>query len=91
MSTDTADDRILTHLDRLIAALEIRTSAQAAEVMALLECGDETRGAEEALWRNIDNLLALRRQQMHVSEMLIESARGSRRLSHDQVPSQHVL
>lgn len=74
VSTPAAGDGILAHLERLIAALEIRTSAQTSELMALVEADAESREAEAALWRNVDNLLALRRQQLHAAEMLLETA-----------------
>nr|WP_137828288.1 hypothetical protein [Methylobacterium sp. L1A1] len=87
MSTLAATTSILTHLERLIDAMEIRTSAQTSELMALVEAGVESREVEQALWRNIDNLLALRRQQMHAGEMLVETAIERRRDTGETPPS----
>lgn len=72
-------DGVLGHLGRLIAALEMRTSAQITALLALAESGDPQGEAQEALWRNMDVLLALRRQEMQVREMLIESGRKTPR------------
>ncbi|WP_342154368.1 hypothetical protein [Methylorubrum sp. SB2] len=79
MSTPAAGDGILMHLERLIAALESRTSEQTSEVMALVEAGAESRDAEEALWRNVDNLLALRRHQLRTIEMFLGTGLDAQR------------
>lgn len=74
MSIPLDDDGNLTHVARLIAATEMRTSAQTAALLALVKSGRDTREAEEALWRSMDVLLTLRRQQLQVRSMLMDDA-----------------
>lgn len=80
VSTPTADDGILAHLERMIAAMEARTSEQTTALMALVNAGYDTHAAEETLWHSVDNLLVLRRQQMRAREMLIDAASRGRQL-----------
>ena len=79
MSTYAACGSILEHLQRLISAAEARTSAQTKILVDQAEGGCDTREAEGDLWRSVDNLLALRRQQMQAMAMLNAALNGGRR------------
>ena len=68
-------DGILGHLSRLVAATELRTSTQVSALLALAESGQDTHEAQDALWRDMDVLNALRRQEWQVRAMLIETSR----------------
>jgi histidine ammonia-lyase len=53
---------IRLEMSRLIAEIELLSSAQAGRVVALTRSGNDTEEARERLWQQMDALFALRRE-----------------------------
>ncbi|WP_066924752.1 hypothetical protein [Methylobacterium sp. CCH5-D2] len=62
-------DEIPEHLGRLIRASEVRISEQITALIAGRGAGLNTSEAEAQLWREMEALQALRRQQIAIYEM----------------------
>lgn len=57
------DDEIPENVRHLIVASEVRVSALATRLLALTDAGCDTTETEERMWREVDALTTLRRQQ----------------------------
>lgn len=70
MDTITACGSAIGNLQRLILSAETCTLLQTKAMLDRIQSNNDMGESDEDFWRNVDNLLSLRRQQMQALTML---------------------